>query len=160
MAARDVLVISMIVFFLAIGFFTINYVMTTMVGEMTTTSEINVSASAVEALEGISSLMARLDYIVLGVMIGSIIALIITSWFIAGNPMFVFIYLIVIVIGVIMGAVLSNVWEAFTMSGQFGTTITSFPISNHVIGFLPYYVAVMGVIGLVVMFAKPAFSRE
>lgn len=160
MAARDVLMVGVIIFVFALGFFIINFSMNTMVDGMIGVSEINESASAVSALEGVKGLMGRLDYIVTGLFIGLVLALIITGWFIGGIPIFMFMYFIVVVIGVLISTVMSNVWETFTSQAVFGTTISAFPVANNLMLNLPIYMAVVGFIGIVVMFAKPYFQGQ
>jgi len=80
--------------------------------------------------------------------------MIISSWFIQGHPILVFIYIIVVIIGVVLGAVLSNTWETATQASVFGDTVSSFPITNNLLLNLPLYNLVIGMLGLVIMFAK------
>lgn len=160
MAARDLIVITVLLFAVVTGFFVINFIMTTTVNQMTAIPAINESDSAVTSLQGITTLMGRLDYIVLGLLIGFTLAVIVSSWFIPSNPLFVFFYFIVMIIIVSVSAILSNVWESISQSGQFGTTITSFPISNHLMLNLPVYVGIIAFIGIVTMFAKPYFQER
>ena len=81
--------------------------------------------------------------------------IIITGWFIGGNPTFMFIYFILIVAAVIVGAFLSNFWETMTTASVFGTTVSNLPIMNHIMLFLPFYLAAIGFMAILVMFAKP-----
>lgn len=160
MASKDVLLVGVIIFAFALGFFVINYAMNTIVDDMVGISAINESNSTVQALQGVQGLMGRLDYIITGLFIGLVLALIITGWFIGGIPIFMFIYFIVVVIGVVVSTILSNVWETFTGSAVFGTTVNSFPIANNLMLNLPIYMAIVGFIGMVVMFAKPYFQNN
>ena len=160
MAARDVVLIGALVFTFAIGFFIIHFVMNTTVDSMISIGEINESDAAVSQFEGIKDMTDRLDYVVFGLFIGLVLALIITGWFVGGNPIFMFIYFIVVVIGTVVSFVLANVWETVSNSAQFGTTILSFPLSNNLMLNLPIYMAVVGFVGIVVMFAKPYFGGE
>jgi lipoprotein signal peptidase len=54
-----------------------------------------------------------------------------------------------------VSAALSNVWESFSTKAIFVTDMVQFPISNNIMLNLPLYIAVIGVIALIVMFAKP-----
>jgi len=69
--------------------------------------------------------------------------------------LFMFVYFIVVVFSVFTSTILSNVWELMTGASVFGVTLGSFPLSNHLMLLLPYYIGVVGFIGIVVMFAKP-----
>ena len=158
MAASDVVLIGVLVFATAIGLFAIFAAVTPAIDGMLHT-EMNESAEAVDALQGTQTMMGKFDYLVMGVFIALVLGLIITSWFIGGNPLFMFIYFIVIVLAVIVAAIMSNVWETVTSASVFGTTLGSFPLANHLMLLLPYYIAVVGFIGIIVMFAKPYLSE-
>jgi hypothetical protein len=52
---------------------------------------------------------------------------------------------------------LSNAWEAASQRPSFASSLAAVPITNHVLSYLPYYIAVVGMIGCIVLFAKPGF---
>lgn len=158
MTASDVVLIGVLVFAAAIGLFAIFAAVNPMLNSMQH-SAINESGTAVEALQGTQTMLGKLDYLVLGVFLALVLSLIITSWFIGGNPLFMFIYFIVITLAVIVSAILSNVWETMSGASVFGTTISNFSIANHLMSYLPYYIGVVGFIGIMVMFAKPYVSE-
>tara|TARA_Y100000310_G_scaffold304896_1_gene344514 strand:+ start:1808 stop:2293 length:486 start_codon:yes stop_codon:yes gene_type:complete len=160
MSARDVVLIGVILFSVAMGLFVIHFAGTTIVNNMLSVGVVNESEGAVTALGSITEAVNRLDYIVFAVFIGLLLGLIITGWFIGGNPMFMFIYFLVSVIGVIISMVLANVWEDVSGASVFGTTVSNFPLANNLMLYLPVYVAVAGFIGIVVMFGKPYFGQN
>ena len=160
MAARDVVLIGVLVFMFSIGFFILYFISNTVVTSMMGISVINESEAAVEALEGAQAVTNRLDYVIFGLFIGLVLALIISGWFIGGNPIFMAIYFMIVVLGVVFSTVLSNVWETTSQASIFGTTVTHFPITNNLMANLPLYMAVIGFLGLVVMFAKPYFAGQ
>lgn len=159
MSARDVLIAGIIVFSLGLGLFIIHSIMSTTVDNMISVGEINESENVVTALEGIDNITARFDYLLLGVFIALILGIIITGWFIAGNSIYMFIYFIVIILGVVISALLANVWEEVSQASIFGTTISSFPITNNILMNLPIYLSILGFIGIVIMFAKPRIEQ-
>ena len=71
-----------------------------------------------------------------------------------------FIYFIVIAITVVISAIFANIWVNVSQSATFGATINSFPIMNNILTRLPVLMAVIGFVGIVVMFAKPYISNE
>lgn len=155
-AARDVVLICVMVFALAIGLFTLHYAVSTVMTEIITTPEVNESVAAVTAFNDTTNkVLPRLDYIIFAIFMALCLGLIITGWFVGGNPLFMFVYFIIVVLAVILSAVLANSWESVTTLAIFGTTLNEFPITNHLILRLPFYAAVVGFIGLIVMFAKP-----
>jgi len=156
MAVRDVIFIEVILFVIAIGFFVIKFTADTIITSMVAIPSINSSSSTVAVFQGTQDKVTdNLDMLVMGLFIGLTLALIITSWFIGGNPIFAFIYTIIVIIAVVLSTVLASTWQNITTAAVFGTTVSGMPITNHLISWLPLYVAIIGFIGLIVMFAKP-----
>lgn len=145
-------------FGIGLGFFIINYALTQSVSQLITAPIINETNKTVEAFQSINTLTNQLDYIIFGVFVGLVLALIITSYFISGHPIFMFIYFIIIVIAVVVSTVLADSWEYLSQMTLFGSTISEFPITNHLLIYLPIYAVVLGFIGLFIMFAKPYIS--
>jgi len=159
MAARDSIVVGVTIFAVGIALFVTAFMVVQMVTRMVAIPAINSSAAAVSSLNATSNLTNRYDYVIFGLFIGLVLATIITGWFIGGQPIFMILYFIVVVIGVIGSSILSNVWETTTTMPVFGTTINAFPITNHILLNLPLYTTLFGFVGIVVMFARP-FSQN
>jgi hypothetical protein len=156
MAASDVIMIAVVLFIFAIGFFVMHYAVNTTINSMLNIPEINSSNATATALQGAKALTNRMDYVIFGLFIALLLSLLITSWFISGYPIFMFIYFIVTVLAVVFSTILSNVWETVSTDiTTFSTTVNSFPITNHLLNNLPIYIAIAGFVGIVVMFAKP-----
>jgi len=158
MAARDIVVIGFILFALGMGFFILNFTMNTTVDHLLNTSQINESADVRNAFSSMSTVVNRLDYVIFALFIGLTLGLIISGWFVGGNAIFMFIYFLIVSITIAICTVLSNIWVQVSESSVFGTTVVSFPTTNHILSYLPYYITVIGIIGLIVMFAKPYFE--
>lgn len=97
----------------------------------------------------------KIDWVFLGIFIGLIIAMMITAWFIAGNPIFLILYFLAVIIFTVISFFLSNFWESFSTTTAFTTIISHLRLTNFIMLNLPYFIAVVGMIGIVVMFAKP-----
>lgn len=159
-AAKDVIVISGLIFILGMGLFIFHFSFSTMVDNIVTVPVVNSSAGSVTAFEGIKTLSDRFDYVIGGIFFALVMALVITGWFVSGNAIFMFVYFLVIIIAVAFSAVMSNTWETMSQMAVFGDTITHFPITNNLLIYLPFYTAVVGFIGLIAMFAKPYFATK
>lgn len=160
MSARDVILAGVLVFVFGTAFFIMNFVFNETVDDMLEVPVINASNATAGSIGGIRNTMGRLDYLVFGLFIGLVLALIISGWFVGGNPIFMFIYFIVVVLGVVFSTIMSNVWETMSQASVFGSTVAEFTITNNLLLNLPIYMSVIGFIGLVVMFAKPYFQGE
>ena len=160
MASRDVLIIGIIIFTLAVTFFVSHFAFTMIQTKLLLTAEVNQSTVAKEMVENMSNVTSRMDFVIMGAFIGYIIFLLISSWFIGGHPIFMAVHFIFMVVTIIVGAVLSNVWESVVTNGTFGVTLAAFPKTNYLMTNLPVLMAVLGFIGLVVMFGKPYLSQS
>lgn len=159
MTATDVLFIGVTIFTLAVGLLIIAFVGNTMSSAVGNSAAFNSSPDAKSAMQtGIHKVTDKTDYIVFSVFIGMVFALIISSWYIAGNPIFFFIYFIVIILGVVFGAILSNVWEVLSTKPTFSALLPLLPKTNHILTYLPFYIAAIGCLGIIIMFAKPGPS--
>jgi hypothetical protein len=159
MSATDVLFIAAMVTFLAVGFFVLHYVVGEATDSIVSNPTVNSSAKAVTAFNSMKTVSNRLDYVVFALFIGLSLGLIITGYFVYGYPVFMFFYILVNMIAVGLSAVFSNVWETFATDPTLGSSLTAFPITSNLMTYLPYYVGVVGFIGIIVMFAKPGVSR-
>lgn len=161
MSVRDIIVISILLFAFGIFFFVIKFTADTAIDRIVAIPQINQSTATVAAFEGAKTTVTpRLDGLFFGLFIGFFLAIIITGWFIAGNPIFIFLYMIITVLGVTFSTILANTWQTITTASVFGTTLAAFPITNHILSWLPLYIAVMSFIGVIVMFAKPYMVGE
>ena len=155
MSARDIVVIGVMVFALAIAFFAGHHMINTAIDQMIANPVINASSDTTAALQNTKDLTNRMDYVVGGVFLALTLALIITGYLIGGNPIFMFIYFLFVTISTVLATILSNVWETVASYVGFTGTLAYFPISNHLLTYLPIYMVVIGFIGMVAMFAKP-----
>lgn len=158
-SATDVLFIAATVTFLAIGFFVIHYVIGKATDNIITNPSVNTSSEAVAAFNSMKTVTNRLDYVIFALFMGLSLALIITGYFIYGYSVFMFFYIIVNMIAVGLSAVFSNIWETFASDPTLNSSLSSFPITSNLMAYLPYYVGIVGFIGIIVMFAKPGVSR-
>lgn len=166
MAVRDVILAGVLIFVFGMAFFIVNFGTKVVVNEMVAIPTINNSQNVSQVLNATADTTDRLDYLIFGLFIGLILAILIASYFIAGNPIFVFLYFLVTVIGIAVSAVIANAWDDIT-SASIWTTIlpsftgvTAFPITNHIMTYLPYYTAVIGMLGLGVMFIRPYVETQ
>lgn len=159
---KDILFVGIIVFALGIALFVTHYMMSTTIDIMTKNNTvINQSENAAAAFQGIrTETLDNLDYVVFGIFIGLILLSIIVSYFAGSHPIFAFIYFLAIILGVIISMFLANTWETISQASTFGTTVMSFPITNHILLNLPYYTAVIGIFNIGIMLVRGAKKEE
>lgn len=96
--------------------------------------------------------LSSLWYVVFG---GLLLGLFITAWFIPTHPVLVAPFVVLLIIAVIIGVALSNAYEAIHDVGTFSTIADSQSGINFIMSKLPYTALVIGIITLIITFAKP-----
>ena len=158
--ARDIIFVGVVLALTTFVFFGTHYVMNTAVDEVITNPSINTSTYAVDAFNSVKSMSNRMDYIIFAIFVGMTLAVLVAGWLVAGNPLFMFLYILVLGIGIVISSVLTYVWDQLIASGKFPGTIAYFPIGNHLLSNLPIYIAVLGFLGIMVMFGKMYYQQE
>ena len=156
---QEIAIAMIILFVAAIMFVTVKYTYGEFVDKATAISAFNTSAAAVTALEETYELTNRLDYVLFVLLIGFSLAIIVGGWFSGGHPMMSFIYFVALVLMVAVSAVFSFVWVKISENIILATTVDSFPIINLILTNFPTYIAILGFVGMLVMFARPSFTQ-
>jgi hypothetical protein len=158
-SAQDLIVMAGILLVFGLLFFIVKFASTSIIDEIVKIPAVNTSAEAMEVWDSVDTTTDRFDQLYFGIFIGFFITVIIVGWLVGGNPLFMVIYFLANILAVIASMIFANVWYNFTQSSVFGTTINSFPITNHIMTNLPIYLTIMGIMGIVVMFSKPFVKR-
>ena len=159
MSADDVIYICIAIFSIALLVFIMFFAMDGVYTLMKTSPAMSSNTQVVSMFNAQQSKVLPLfDYLVFGVFMAMVLLLIITGWFIGGNPIFMFIYFLFVVVASFIAAILSNIWVAITTQGAWASVLLHFPITNFLLMHFVTFVGVVGVIGLIVMFAKPFIS--
>ena len=156
----DVLYLVVVLFFIGIFCFIGFWTYSRVTGLMINSSVINESSRAVDALTISQDKSSMWDYFAMAVFIGFAISIIVTGWFIGGNPLFMVIYFLVLSCGVVVTMVLSNVWESFSTASVFGFATSPLPITNWLLSNLPIVLVIVGFLGMVAMFGKPYITSS
>ena len=86
---------------------------------------------------------------------GLLLGLFITAWFIPTHPIMVAPFIILLVIGVILGVAFSNAYEKLYGVTQFSEIASTQTSVNFMMSNMPYVALVIGVLALIITFAKP-----
>jgi len=89
------------------------------------------------------------------VFAGLLIGLIITSWYMPTQPIFVPVFIILLIIAIIVGIAMSNAYEEFYAVDDFEDISATQTSINFIMSNLPYTALIIGIISLIVTFAKP-----
>ncbi|KKN06157.1 hypothetical protein LCGC14_1080150 [marine sediment metagenome] len=95
------------------------------------------------------------DWVFLAVFIGLMIQMIVFSFASKTNIAFFWIFILVGIIILILGVMLSNIWQGIAENPEFATTILRFPITNTLLGTnFPIVIVAFLFIGMIVLFGK------
>ena len=89
---------------------------------------------------------------------GLLIALIITAYFIPSHPVFIIPYFILLGVVFLVSIALSNAYEALYTNATFTTAAQEQTIIYFIMSNLPLVSLIVGVLIMVISFAKPSFS--
>lgn len=155
---RDVAVIGVMTFVIAVFFVVIAVTITPLFTAMQDTAEDMNNTLAVSVYEsGQEKLINNLDYVFMVLFITFVILALVISYFISAFPIVIFFYYLALIIISIAVSVLSYVWHNFESNGALMTTIqTSFPIANHIMNNFVLYMVVIGFLSIIAMYAKPS----
>lgn len=118
-------------------------------------SEVGDNANSVEALDKTDEIAGKGDMIFIFIFSGLVIAVLITSFFIESSPILVPIYIIALALLIIFAVVSENIYEAFTDTTTFSAVAATQPITNFIMTHLVMISIGVGVLSMVLIFAKP-----
>ena len=96
--------------------------------------------------------LSAIWYIMFG---GLLLGLLITAWYMPTNPVFVPIFIILLVVTIIIGVAFSNAYEKLYEVDTFSEIADTQSSINFIMSNLPYVAFIIGLIALIVTFAKP-----
>jgi len=154
-AVRDIIIISVVLFVIGIISFIFVGLSHSINNQLLLTPSINSSSHAVAVINSSDTASNMMDYIYLAMFIGLFLSIIIAGWFASSYPVFIPIYFILIILFTFVSVVLQLIWIDITATSYVSSTLTYLPITNYILSHLGYFIAVMGLVGILVMYAKP-----
>ena len=143
---ESILLAIVTIFILGIILFFFNHVndqLYTSLGDYFEENNYNESLVAVQKIQAIDN--SIWDYAFLAIFFGMIIQIIMFSFATRINIAFFWLMIIIDIPLIIVGVILSNIWQEIAVNPEFATTIARFPITDSLLG--TYYpVAIVGLI--------------
>ncbi len=95
------------------------------------------------------------DWAFLAIFIGLIIQMLVFSFASRVNVAFFWIFVLLGILILIIGVILSNIWQEIAGNAEFATTILRFPIMNTVLGtYYPTAIVAILFLGMIILFGK------
>lgn len=96
------------------------------------------------------------DWTFLVILIGVTVAIFITSYVVASNPVFFFIFLLCVSLFGVMAGYFANAYELIESDAQITAAASAFPITSFILEHYLYYVLLLVCAMVIVFFAKPS----
>ena len=157
---QDIAFAMIILFAMAIVFLSVKYSYTEFVERAINNTVVNESSSSVAVFTQTRDMTDRWDYILFALLMGFTFAILISAWFAGGHPIFAFMYFIALVLIVTVSAILSFVWEKVSEDTILSSVAAELPIIDLILRNFPIYIAVLGFVGLMIMFSRPAMMSQ
>jgi hypothetical protein len=151
----DVAFLLVAILGIAIFILIVGYIFPQITGAIKTNSPIGNNTASVAALDSSDNIISRFDYIFLTIFVGLSISVLISSFFIDSSPILIPVYIIALGILIIFAVVAENIYESFAESATFAATAATHPITNYVMSHLIMVAIGVGVLSMVLIFAKP-----
>ena len=86
---------------------------------------------------------AQLKIIAYVLIFGMIFSILVSSYMVKSPPIFLIIYIIISIVGIIAGASISNVYQGLLLNAEFGSTLQSFRGASYLLLYLPYLAGIV-----------------
>lgn len=159
-SARDVILLVVILLVLGLGFLLFHKVANDVVDKMQDTEIISDSPIANSTLTTAGELTDHMDWLFVVVYVGFLIGLIISGFLVETHPIFFIVYVILFIIAIFLSAMVGNIWYLTSTSSAFTTTVTKFSITDFMMGKLPLFTGIAGMIGLIIIYARSRRGEE
>jgi len=153
-SVRDIIIIAVILLAIGIVIATVVYISHTINAALVSNPIIANNTLAVSVISSADVTINYMDYLYLVGFLAFFIALVVTSWFAASHPIFSVIYFVVVIFFTFFSVILQYVWSVVASDPFYVSALVSLPITNYILSHLAYFMAVFGLVGILLMFAK------
>jgi len=94
------------------------------------------------------------DYVILFIFFGLGIGVILGAFWIQTHPAFFFMSLLLLIVAIFMAPIFSNAYMTFGNDSALSTEVASYPMSGYIMEYLPLFIAIVGIIALIVTYMK------
>ena len=101
-----------------------------------------------------------LYWIAIFLIFGMIMAIFIGSYMVTTKPIFFIPYLFIVIIAIIVAVAMSNAYETLSSDPNLSSTFAGFIGANWILAQLPMIIAIVGIVGGIIMFARMGKKEE
>lgn len=123
-------------------------------------AQVNMTKISSQSFGYLADGMANLRLISAIILIGFFIATMVVAYFSTKHPIWIFVYLLITIIMVIFSVYVSNAYETMKNDPTIGSMVSGFTISDIIISYLPIWVSIIGLLGIVLSIIGSVVSRR
>lgn len=153
-SVQDVLFAIAAVFALGVFALLMFYIGNEIADGFVANEQFNNSSAAVAGIQGTYTVSSMTDYLVAATFFGFILAIIITGFLIEAHSIFFLIYMFAMAVIILIGGILAYTWEQIAATTLLAGSLVAMPITNHILSNLGMYTALIGAIGVFVLYMK------
>ncbi len=149
-----VIIVTLAIFVLILG---------NVVGDVTDElrlSKLNESEAAMVALDYSATIPAKFDYVWFTIFMILILGTLISSALISVHKIFVPIYILLFGLVILIGVIMNNVYETFRENAALATASLNHPYANAIIGNYVLVLIGIGVLSMILIFGKTKRSER
>lgn len=124
------------------------------------TSTVNVSDASSKSFSYLVNGMSNLKLISAIILIGYLIATLIMAYFSTKHPLWIFVYFLITLLLIIFSIAISNSYDTMRENTTINSIVSGFSIGNLIIAYLPYWVAIIGLLGILLSVVGSVISRR
>ena len=154
--------VVVIVFFLA-GYLYFHNALTTTIldaGKSLNTNIVNITDAAQKTIVPVNNAMNSLTWISFILIVCLAFGTLIENYYIREHPVLFFVHVMIVILGIIASIYISNFYEDFMNNSIFSSSLIQFTASSYVVLHLPYWVAVIGIFGLILLVINASRDPE
>lgn len=156
----DIFFIAVVIAGLAIFFLILGFVVGSVTDKIKESGQLNTSEHAKDALDYSSSLIPKFDYAFFMIFIGLVLGTLISSALIYVHKIFVPIYIFLFMMAIIVGVIMNNVYTEFTENAILASHVNFHPFANAIINNYVLVLIGVGVLSMILLFGKIAKGDE
>jgi len=124
------------------------------------TSAANITDISSKTIGKLSEGMNNLRLISAIILIGFFIGTLISAYFSTKHPIWIFVYVLITILLVIFSIYISNAYTSMKADPNLSPIISGFGISDVIISYLPYWVTLLGFLGILLCVVGNQVSRR
>lgn len=128
------------------------------VGTVGTLNVTNITESVFSPVT--TNMVQGLNIIAFIILAGGAFSILLHNFLVRQHPAWFVVYLLITILAIIVSAYVSNEYVSLLSNDVLGSTLSQFTMGNYIMQYLPYWSAIIGILGAVFLFIGSLRDRE